>query len=126
MSSGSLVTPGSLVKQIQSRSSEGEVVEEFCTDGVTSSGFSEQWVKAVFHNRPVQPQLDLSVDVHGQGVNVLNYMGISEEVQSQMWARWALLPDDEKASWVEDWKSLDTSDQEDIFSYVTLLVDLLK
>lgn len=116
---------GALVKRIQSYNTEEQVISRLCKNGFTSSGFSEQWVKSVFRNRVILPVLDHSVDVHGQGVNVLNHMGISPEVQSAMWQRWAVTPEDVKASWLEDWKLLDTSDNEDVFSYVGLMVKFL-
>ena len=118
-------TVGSKVKQIQSYKTEEEAVRKFVTDGVTFSGFSERWVRSVFRNRVTLPVLDLSVDVHGEGVNVLNHMGISEEVQSTMWQKWALTPDDVKAAWISDWQLLDTSDTQDVFSYVELMVKFL-
>jgi len=116
---------GAFVKKIQSYQTEEQVVSRYCKNGFTSSGFSEQWVKSVFRNRVTLPVLDLSVDVRGEGVNVLNHMGISPEVQTAMWERWALTPDDVKASWLEDYKSLDTSDNNDVFSYVKLMVEFL-
>ena len=116
---------GAFVKKIQSYETEEQVLSRYCKNGFTSSGFSEQCVKSVFRNRVTLPVLDLSVDVRGEGVNVLNHMGISPEVQSAMWERWALTPDDVKASWLEDYKLLDTSDNDDVFSYVKLMVDFL-
>lgn len=118
-------TVGSKVKQIQSYENEEMAVRKFCTDGVTFSGLSERWVRSVFRNRVSLPVLDLSVDVHGEGVNVLNHMGITEEVQSVMWQRWALVPEDVKAAWISDWQLLDTSDTQDVFSYVELMVEFL-
>lgn len=114
---------GALVKKIQSYETEEQALSRYCKNGFTSSGFSEQWVKSVFRNRAALPVLDLSVDVHAEGVDVLNQMGIAKEVQTAMWERWASTPDDVKASWLEDYKSLDFSDSNDVFSYVQLMVD---
>ena len=116
---------GYLVKKIQLYNDEDQAVDRVCTNGFTSSGFSELWVRSVFRNRVKLPVLDLSVDVHGEGVQVLDHMGVSKEVQSSMWERWSTTPDDVKAAWLEDWKSLDTSDFEDVFSYVGLMVKFL-
>ena len=118
-------TVGAFVKKIQSYNNEEQVLSRYCTNGFTSSGFSEQWVKSVFRNRVTLPVLDLSVDVKNEGVKVLDHMGVSPEVQSAMWERWALTPEDVKAAWLEDYKLLDTSDNEDVFSYVQLMVDFL-
>lgn len=118
-------TVGSKVRQIQSYETEEEAVKKFVVDGVTFSGFSERWVRSVYRSRVTLPVLDLSVDVHGEGVNVLNHMGISQEVQSSMWQRWESTPDDVKAAWLQDWKLLDTSDTQDVFSYVELMVKFL-
>ncbi len=116
---------GAFVKKIQSYDTEDQAVQRYCKKGSTSSGFSEQWVRSVFRNRVILPVIDMSVDVHGEGVKVLNYMGISKEVQNVMWERWATTPEDVRASWLEDWKLLDTSDKEDVFSYVSLMVKFL-
>lgn len=116
---------GAFVKKIQSYDTEDQAVQRYCNNGSTSSGFSEQWVRSVFRNRVVLPVIDMSVDVHGEGVNVLNHMGVSKEVQNVMWERWATTPEDVRASWLEDWKLLDTSDKEDVFSYVSLMVKFL-
>jgi hypothetical protein len=117
-------TAGALVKKIQSYNTEEQAVSRYCKNGVTSSGFSEQWVRSVFRNRVILPVLDHSIDVHGEGVKVLDVMGISPDIQSEMWQRWAVTPEDVQASWLEDWKLLDTSDSEDVFSYVGLMVKI--
>lgn len=116
---------GALVKRIQSYNTEEQVLSRLCKNGRTASGFSEQWVKSVFRHRVVLPVLDHSIDVQGQGVTVLNHIGVSPEVQSAMWQRWAVTPEDVKASWVEDWNLLDHSDNEDVVSYAALMVKFL-
>lgn len=116
---------GAFVKKIQSYDTEQQAVQRYCKNGFTSSGFSEQWVRSVFRNRVVLPVLDLSVDVHGEGVKVLDHMGVSKEVQATMWERWSTTPEDVRASWLEDWKLLDFSDEQDVFSYVGLMVQFL-
>lgn len=116
---------GALVKRIQSYNTVEQAISRLCKNGFTASGFSEQWVRSVFRTRVILPVLDLSINVKEEGVNVLDHMGISPEVQSVMWQRWAATPEDVKASWLEDWKLLDTSDNEDVFSYVGLMVEFL-
>ena len=116
---------GALVKKIQSYDTAEQAVSRLCAHGFTSSGFSEKWVRSVFRNRVKLPVLDLSVDVHGDGVNILNVMGISKEVQTPMWQKWIVTPEDIKAAWLEGWKQLDRSDMDDVFSYVRLMVEFL-
>lgn len=118
-------TVGFMVKRIRSYETEEEAVKKFCKNGVTFAGLSERWVRSVFRSRVVLPVLDLTMDVQGQGVNVLDHMGVSKDVQSAMWQRWGVTPEDIRASWVQDWKSLDKNDPQDVSSYVNLMVTFL-
>jgi hypothetical protein len=116
--------PGEIVHDIQKCESVQEALDLY-TEEASAKGFSEAWIASVFRKKRPLPVLDLSYDVHGKGVDVLDSMGVSEEGQSTMWQNWALLPDDVKASWVKDFKSLDFTDSQDVISYTNLLIDLL-
>lgn len=117
-------TLGHLVSDIQKCSEEAEALDKHAAEA-SSLGLHDAWVRSVFRGKRPLPSLDLTYDVHGKGVDVLNAMGVSEEVQSTMWANWALLADDVKASWVQDFKKVDTSEPQDLLTYTTLLIQLL-
>lgn len=115
-----------LVTHIQKAKSADEAVALFSAQAA-SSGLGEQWIRSIFNKERLRhlPVLDVSFDVHSQGVNVLTYLGIPAETQTQMWTKWPSLPEDVRAAWVEDFKLLDTNDPQDVASYAMLLVGLL-
>ena len=117
-------TIGHIVADIQKCESEDNAITQHEQE-VTQRGLSVQWIRSVFRGKRPLPTLDLSYNVHGTGVNVLNAMGIAPEVQKTMWEKWAFLDTDIKASWIEGFKKVDSSDTQDLFTYTQLLVDLL-
>lgn len=117
-------TVGELVKKIQSTTTSDIAVEEYSVDA-SKWGLSDRWIRAVFSVKAELPVLDLSVDVNGIGKTILTQMNVPEETQTKMWEKWPTLPEDVRASWVEDFKGLDFDDQGDVTTYVQLLVNLL-
>lgn len=117
-------TLGELVKKIQSESTSDKAVEEYSVQA-KANGLSDSWIRAVFSVKTSLPVLDELFDVHTSGTTILTQMGISAEIQSKMWETWPTLPEDVRASWVQDFKILDFTDPQDVSSYVLLLVNLL-
>lgn len=115
---------GHLVADIQRCESLAEAVSRHGEEAMASN-LSTKWIEAVFRSRRSLPVLDTSFDVRGTGVDILQSMGAPAETQSEMWRRWAFLPDDAKASWVQDFKKLDFSQPEDVTTYTRLLIGLL-
>lgn len=117
-------TVGHIVADIQKCESENDAITRYKKEA-TEKGLSVQWIRSAFRGKRPLPVLDLEYNVHGTGVNVLKAMGVPEATQTLMWENWALLADDIKASWVQDFKKLDPSHMQDVFTYTQLLVDML-
>lgn len=117
-------TVGQVVHKIQASTDSDTAVQNYSVEA-TTFGLSDKWIRSVYYVKKKLPILDLSVDVHGNGTTILTQMNISPEVQTRMWEKWPTLPEDVRAAWVEDFKELDFTDQRDVTSYVTLLIDLL-
>ena len=115
---------GKLVHEIQKSTSSDEAVANYLTEA-EQHNLSERWIRAVFSVKKTLPVIDLSVDVHGNGTTILTQMNIDPEVQKNMWQKWPTLPQDVRAAWVEDFKELDFNDQQDVTSFVILLINLL-
>lgn len=115
---------GEIVHDIQACDSLQDALEKYTIE-TQSLGLSVKWITSVFKNKKSLPFLDLNYDVHGKGVDVLNSMGIPQETQSLMWQNWDLLDDDIKASWVSDFKLIDSSQPRDVIEYTKLLIELL-
>lgn len=109
-------TIGQIVSDIHKCESEDNAITQHEQE-VIQRGLSVQWIHSAFRGKRPLPTLDLGYNVHGTGVNVLNAMGIPESTQTLMWENWALLNDDIKASWVQDFKKLNPADTQDLFTY---------
>ena len=113
-----------IVHLIQSKATLEDALND-CLAIARTKNLKRQWVISVFNGKILPPTLDMSINVHDDGVDVLNLMGISPETQTSMWTKWATLDIEIQADWVDGWKKVDSSDTQDVISYVTLLVNLL-
>lgn len=113
-----------IVHLIQSKATLEDALND-CLAIARTKNLKRQWVISVFDGKILPPTLDMSVNVHDDGVDVLNLMGIPPETQTLMWEKWATLDIEIQADWVDGWVNVDSSDTQDIISYVTLLVNLL-
>ena len=117
-------TIGHIVHDIQKSNSLEEALETYGQE-VRSKKLNGRWVTSVWNKRRTLPVLDLAFDAYGEGVTVFTSMGISAEDQEIIWANWEKLATDVKASWVDGFKKVDKTDENDVVSYAQLLVDLL-
>ena len=115
---------GVIVRDIQKSESEDDAVSKYY-DEISTRGLTKNWVVSVFRNQKNLPVLDESYDVRTEGISVLNALGIDNETQTIMWNNWAILADDIKASWIEDFKKVDQNEPQDVSSFTQLLIDLL-
>ena len=117
-------TIGHIVHDIQKSNSLEEALETYGQE-VKSKKLNGRWVTSVWNKRRTLPVLDLTFDAYGEGVTVFTSMGISPGDQEIIWANWEKLATDVKASWVDGFKKVDKTDENDVVSYAQLLVDLL-
>lgn len=115
---------GHLVADVQRCESLADAVTKHAEEAAARN-LGTAWIEAVFRGRRPLPVLDTSFDVRDKGVDILNGMGIPQDVQTKMWANWADLPVDVRAAWVNDFKTLDFTDPLDLATYTQLLIDLL-
>jgi len=117
-------TIGHIVRDIQNANSLEEALQKYGQE-VRSKKLNGRWVTSVFNKRRKLPVLDLTFDAYGQGVSVFTSMGISPETQEIIWSNWTTLPEDVKASWVDGFKKVDVTDENDVVTYAQLLYELL-
>lgn len=71
------------------------------------------------------PVPSVPLDVFAVGATQLTEFGVPPAQQTSIFKKWRTLPDDQKRVFVEQWESLDTSDQASLNAFLQMMVDNL-